>query len=157
MVVDPWTTGSGHVDCTRVLDPGLTFDSSFDNYVEFLHATQPARSRLLFHGAYKSVPATQLNHPNIMVSHLRRGSISVRRTVTNVGGVDAVYNATVVEPSNAAVAVFPSSLRVAAGGTASFLVTFVLKTSKRQSSFQFGSLTWSDGLGHTVRSVLGVK
>ena len=154
--VTPWDTGSGHIDCTKVLDPGLTYDISYDDYVSFLRARDPLKTRLAFKGSsVKRLPAYQLNYPNIVVSFLRKRKVVVKRTVTNVGGADATYSATVVAPSNAGVSVSPASLSIKAGATASFTVTFTVKSRSRK--FEWGSLTWADGNGHSVRSVLGLQ
>ena len=154
--VTPWDTGSGHIDCTKVLDPGLTYDISYADYIAFLRARQPRKTRQAFRGlSFKRLPAYQLNYPNIVVSFLKKSKIVVKRTVTNVGGADTTYSATVVPPGNAAVSVSPTSLSIKAGGTASFTVTFTV--TSRSSKFAWGSLTWADGNGHSVRSVLGLQ
>ena len=154
--VTPWDTGSGHVDCSKVSDPGLTYDISFRDYVNFLYGRQANLARQVYSGrSYKAIPGYQLNCPNIVVSNLRQRIVAVKRTVTNVGGADAVYKATVVAPGNARVTVSPSTLSVKAGGIASYTVTFLVK--KRSRKFAFGSLTWADGNGHSVRSVLGLQ
>ena len=155
LAVTPWDTGSGHVDCTKVLNPGLTYDTTFDDHVNFLYARQPLLARRVYTGNFQGVPSYNLNDPNIVVSFLKGSSVVVTRTVTNVGGADAVYTATVVEPSNVRVVLSTSTLNVAKGSTATFTVTFNVK--RRSRTFAFGSLTWADGNGHVVRSVLGVQ
>ena len=154
--VTPWDTGSGHVDCTRASDPGLTYDISFNDYVNFLYGRQPSLARQVYRGrSYRAIPGYQLNYPNIVVSNLKEWAVTVKRTVKNVGGADAVYKATVVAPGNARVVVTPSTLSVKAGRTASYTVTFLVKLRSR--NFAFGSLTWADRKGHSVRSVLGLQ
>ena len=127
-----------------------------DDYISFPLARQPTKTGKTFkRSGLKRLPAYQLNYPTIVVSFLKKSKVVAKRTVTNVGGADATYFATVVPPGNAAVSVSPASLSVKAGGTASFTVTFTV--TSRSNKFAWGSLTWADGNGHSVRSVLGLQ
>ena len=149
----PWMMGSGQVDGTRLLDPGLTFDTSYSDYVSFLVGQDPGKGRSVF-GAVTGIKGYELNQPNIVVS-LLSGTAVVTRTVTNAGAAAATYQASVTPPSGADVAVQPTSLTLSPGQSGSFTVT--ISMTGKSKGFTFGSLVWRDGQGHAVRCVLGVQ
>ena len=153
--VTAWDIGSGHVNCSAVLSPGLTFDARFDEYVGFLYGRQASDARQVYPGSYTAIPAYRLNYPNIVVSFLRAQSITVSRRVTNVEKRVGVYFPWVTPPKNARVSVRPWVLVVRPGRSATFRVTFTVRS--RSNGFSFGSLTWRDRRGHAVRSVLGLQ
>ena len=156
-VVDPWYYGSGDIgsSASKAMDPGLTYDAAYGDYVSLTRMLYPAISRSVLKGIHLPVRPFQLNHPNIVIAAARAPQIVVKRTVTNVGSAASTYSATVVAPSCCKVNVSPSSFTVAVGAKQLFKVTFKLK--KRSGNFTFGSLMWSDSAGHSVRSVLGVQ
>ena len=153
--VTAWDVGSGHVNCSAVLSPGLTFDTSFNDYVGFLYGRQASDARQVYAGSYSAIPAYELNHPNIVVSFLTARRITVSRRVTNVEKGVGIYLPQVTPPKNARVLVRPRVLVVRPGRTATFRVTFTVRS--RSNEFAFGSLTWRDRRGHAVRSVLGLQ
>ena len=148
-----WDMGSGQVDGSRILDPGLTFDASYEDYKQFLAGQDATRATSTF-GAVTPIKGYELNQPNIVVS-LLTGTVSVTRTVKNVGTASATYQATVVAPSGASVTVSPTSFTVGAGQTTTFTVSFTAQSTSKE--FSFGNLTWTDGSGHSVFCVLGVQ
>ena len=149
----PWEMGSGQVDGTKLLDPGLTFDTSYDDYVRFLAGQDPNKARSMF-GAVAGIKGYELNQPNVVVS-LLSGTAVVSRTVTNVGDMAAAYQVSVTPPSGTAVAVQPALLTLSPGQSGTFTVT--ISMTRMSTDFTFGTLTWSDGNGHSVRCVLGVQ
>jgi hypothetical protein len=66
----------------------------------------------------------------------------------------SVYVASVTNPQGIAVSVNPSTLTVAPGKSATFEVT-ITRTDAEYRTWTFGSLTWADLRGHTVRSPIG--
>src|SRR6185503_6933583 len=62
----------------------------------------------------------------------------------------------VVAPVGITVAVSPASMTLPAGGSASYSVTFT-RTTATLNAYTFGSLTWSDGAGHNVKSPLVIR
>ena len=154
--VNAWSTGSGHVDCTRVLNPGLVYDAGYTDYVNFMYGRYPVQARLQFPGlSYRAVDASNLNYPNMVVSNVLLQRVTVTRKVTSVLNVPSTFVANVVEPPNAKVNVSPPTLTIQPGGSATFTVTFTI--TSRSDNFEFGSLTWTNQAGNKVRSVLGVQ
>ncbi|CAI5502949.1 unnamed protein product [Closterium sp. Naga37s-1] len=156
----PWDMGAGHVNPAGVLDPGLTFDASYTDYLSFLSG-QGGKVSMKSLGLGKAAPkglkaiaGYNLNRPTISVSRLQK-TVTVIRFVRNVAGVSSTYTARVVPPANVKVVVKPLVLVVGAGKTANFTVQFTV--TKASQEFSFGSLFWEDGAGHVVRSVLAVQ
>ncbi|GJP54990.1 hypothetical protein CLOM_g13984 [Closterium sp. NIES-68] len=150
----PFEIGSGHVNPPKVSDPGLTYNLGLGDYLNFLAGQNLTEVQGWKIKAVKAIPAYNLNLPSISVSRLRK-QVVVRRTVTNMGLKTATYRAKVVAPENVRVVVTPSQFTIGVGKSVSFLVAITVVNPT--GSFSFGSLTWEDGAGHAVRSVLAVQ
>jgi subtilisin family serine protease len=147
----PFGAGSGQVQPNKAVDPGLVYDAGFNDYLAFL------KGQGLCCATSAGIPAldaSDLNQPSLSVGDLA-GVQTLHRTVTNVGGSAATYNATLVAPAGFTVNVIPSSFTIPAGGTQSFDVT-ITRTDGPLNTFRFGSLTWSDGT-HSVKSPISVR
>ncbi|CAI5475697.1 unnamed protein product [Closterium sp. Yama58-4] len=154
-VATPWDMGAGHVFPSKVLDPGLTFDARAAAYRNFLAGQSMKRAQKEFPGAtLTAIAPRELNRPSISISRLK-GTLSATRTVTSVLGASATFTATIKPPKGVDVTVSPSKFTIAKDGKVTFTVTF--KVTKTYEDFQFGSLTWADGKGHSVRMVLAVQ
>ena len=151
----PWQRGSGELDGTRLLDPGLVFDASYDDYVSFLAGQDAVQAKALF-GTTNAMKGYELNQPNIIVS-LVNGSVSVQRTVRNVGAVEATYYGTNIPPPGTTVVVDPIAMTVAPHQSANFTINITLTGSIPSKQFTFGNLTWMDGFNHYVYCVIGVQ
>ncbi|GJP35316.1 hypothetical protein CLOM_g19820 [Closterium sp. NIES-68] len=151
----PWDMGAGHVFPPKVLDPGLTYDARKSAYLNFLAGLDMERTQQEYPNEnLKSVPPRELNRPTISITSLK-GTLTVTRTVTNVADSASTYSAKIQKPNGVEVTVKPSSFTVSPGKKVTFVVTF--KVTKTSKSFQFGSLTWVDDKGHSVRSAIAVK
>ncbi|GJP71955.1 hypothetical protein CLOP_g2739 [Closterium sp. NIES-67] len=79
---------------------------------------------------------------------------TVIRTVTNVANTTSTYKVKISAPKEVQVHVSPSRFTIAPGKRLRYKVTVVVK--QRFGMFKFGSLTWVDDKGHSVRSVLAL-
>ena len=145
----PWSQGAGHVDPNKAVDPGLVYDAGKADFVQYQCKVNkalvtPASDCTTFGTLDETY---NLNLPSITVAAVQ-GSVTVRRKVTNVGASTATYNASAAVPGFSSV-VTPSQLTLAPGATASFTVKLTATTAP-SAVWQFGSLTWSDGV-HTVK------
>jgi subtilisin family serine protease len=147
---NPLNAGSGHVRPNLMVNPGLVYDAGFRDYLAFLKGQGLCCSTL----GIPALDASDLNQPSLAVGDLA-GNQTLHRTVTNVGGAAATYNANVVAPAGFTVNVSPSSFTIPVGGTRSFDVT-ITRTDGPLDEYRFGSLTWSDGT-HSVRSPIVVR
>jgi len=159
-VAGPMDYGSGHIRPKHALDPGLVYDASYQDYLLFACASAGSQLDRSFPCPARPPPPYQLNHPSVAV-HGFNGSVTVHRTVTNVGSGEARYTVAVVEPAGVSVKVSPKRLSFArAGEKKAFRITMEAKkgsSSGRVARGQFvaGSYAWSDG-AHVVRSPIVV-
>nr|XP_029123491.1 subtilisin-like protease SBT3.9 [Elaeis guineensis] len=151
-IADPFDYGGGHIDPNRAADPGLIYDIDPKDYFKFFNCTLQTFEMCdtkLQHVSY-------LNLPSISIPNLK-SSLTVWRTVTNVGEVDAVYKAIPEPPPGVQMVVEPSILVFNAVNKAhTFKITFK-PTSKVQGDYTFGSLTWWDGGVHSVKIPIAVR
>jgi len=140
-VADPFDYGGGNINPNRAADPGLIFDIDPSDYKKFFGC---AISRTSASCNETLVPGYHLNLPSISIPDLR-SAITVSRTVTNVGEVDAVYHAAIQSPPGVWMDVEPSVLVF---NSTNKVHTFQVKLSpmwKLQGDYTFGSLTWYKG------------
>ncbi|XP_042420089.1 subtilisin-like protease SBT1.7 [Zingiber officinale] len=167
----PFDFGAGHVDPPKALDPGLVYDITADDYIDFLCALNYTTLQIQIISRRPNVicdgkeiyTVSDLNYPSFSVafktaSGLGGGSPSTTttmrhtRTLTNVG-TPGTYTATVTAPAEVKVTVDPQELNfVSAGERKSYTVSFSA-ASQPSGSAAFGRLQWSDRK-HVVASPL---
>ncbi|KAJ7960219.1 Subtilisin-like protease [Quillaja saponaria] len=156
----PFSYGAGHVQPNSAMDPGLVYDLTVNDYLDFLCSLgyNETQISLFIEGPYKctkKISLTNLNYPSITVPKLS-GSITVKRILKNVGS-PATYRACVLKPTGISVFVEPKILKFSkVGEEKSFNVTLQVKQANTAKNYVFGSLIWSDGK-HNVRSPIVVK
>ncbi|KAL6990590.1 hypothetical protein U1Q18_008707 [Sarracenia purpurea var. burkii] len=152
----PFSYGAGHMRPNRAKDPGLVYDLKVNDYLDFLCAIGYNESRIqLFSKAPYSCPRNasllNFNYPSISVPKLS-GSVTVSRTVKNVGSSSAIYVARLRQPRGVSVSVEPTTLKFdTTGEEKSFKLTFKNRNNAGAGGYVFGELLWSDG-HHYVRS-----
>ncbi|MEX2150064.1 MAG: S8 family serine peptidase [Steroidobacteraceae bacterium] len=138
--------GAGHVQPNAAANPGLVFDSGFNDWLAFLCGTTtgvgPATCAALSGLGY-SLDPSDLNVASIAIGDLP-GEQTVRRRVTNVGGGVATYTPSFTGMAGFNVLINPASLQLAAGQTKEFAITFT-RTTAALGVYTGGQLTWSDG------------
>ncbi|GJM90828.1 hypothetical protein PR202_ga07146 [Eleusine coracana subsp. coracana] len=151
-LADPFDFGGGHVNPDKAADPGLVYDVDARDFTKFFNCTLGAQDDCKDYNG----KLYQLNLPSIAVSDLK-GSITVSRTVTNVGPPDATYRVVVEAPAGVDMSVEPSVIRFNGGRkTAKYQVTFRAKQWV-QGGYTFGSLTWLDDNTHSVRIPVAIR
>jgi subtilisin family serine protease len=149
--------GAGHVQPNSALDPGLVYDSGWNDWLAFICATQPqgldATCNALWSAGY-SRDASDFNSPSIAIGDLA-GVQTVTRRLTNVSGAPLTVNSSVTGMGGFTVSVTPTSLTLAPGETKSFEVAF-LRTTAALNAYTGGQLYWTGG-GYTVRSPIVVR
>lgn len=147
----PWSQGAGFIDPNKANDPGLVYDMGKADYVQYQCLTQrtlvPAADCTTFGTLDRTY---NLNLPSITLGTMT-GTTTVRRSVTNVGSGPATYTSSVAMSGGIILRVVPDTLTLAPGQTASFTVTVTPGASTPRFTWQYGSLTWTDGT-HVVRS-----
>ncbi|GJP54837.1 hypothetical protein CLOM_g13866, partial [Closterium sp. NIES-68] len=156
-VATPWDYGSGQVDPSRILNPGLTLTSGFNDYVNFLASRNFKQTKHAFPGL-KGIRARKpwnLNRPTIAISRLTMQGRKIVRTVRNVFDQPSTYMVQVRAPSNVQVRVSPSQFTVGPGEVQR--ITVVIKAKKVLRKFVFGSVSLADEHGHTVYMPLALR
>ena len=157
---DPFDFGAGHIRPNPAVDPGLTYDATFLNYVAFLCGTGELAASTCTNAppngfGIQTIDPSDLNLPSIGIGSLA-GVQTVSRTVKNVGAA-GTYTVSVDAPAGVDVSVDPTTLVLGAGETASYTVTFTSTNAAVVDQWAFGSLTWADGAAHSVRSPIAVR
>lgn len=163
----PFAFGSGHVNPKCASDPGLIYDITSEDYLNYLcslnyNSTQIA---LLSRGNFTCpnnafLQPGDLNYPSFAVlldQNASNTSVTYKRTVTNVGTPMSTYVVQVDEPNGVSVTVEPKCLKFKnLGEKLSYNVRFnALRRTKSSSNFSFGSLVWMSEF-YTVRSPIAV-
>ena len=140
-----FSQGAGHVVPNSAADPGLVFDSGFNEWLAFLCGTGQLTAS--YCPSIKIDPS-DLNVPSIAIGDMA-GVQTVKRTLTNVGGKETYtfsYSGLVgidVTPSAA-------GFTVNAGVAQPFSVTFTRNTATL-GAYVGGYITWTGDKGHVVR------
>ncbi|MQM00148.1 hypothetical protein Taro_032877, partial [Colocasia esculenta] len=151
-IADPFDFGGGNIDPEKAADPGLIYDINPSDYLKY---------KCMWDGEGKACRRPQrdmyhLNLPSIAIPNLK-SSVTVSRTVTNVGAAKSTYKAIVESPPGIDMEVTPSVLEFDSETSVrkSFQIKFIA-THKMQGAYLFGSLTWVDGV-HSVRIPIAIR
>ena len=160
----PFAYGSGHVNPNRAMDPGLVYDATTEDYLNFLCARgyNDTLIRLFSQKPY-SCPDTfsivDFNYPSIAVPNIQARKVTITRTVTNVGS-PGTYKVRVRQPFGVFVTVKPSVLEFkTTGEKKTFQVIITPNFAELRGTkpgYVFGDMIWSDGK-HSVRSPIAVN
>ncbi|XP_031284874.1 LOW QUALITY PROTEIN: subtilisin-like protease SBT3.8 [Pistacia vera] len=160
-IANPFDIGGGIVNPNEAADPGLVYDMSTADYMLYLCATGYNNSAISWLAGQATIcPSIKpsildVNVPSITIPNLR-DSVTLTRTVTNVGASQIAYTAVIEPPFGIKVSVTPQVLHFKpTAKKISYQVT-VFTSHKVNTGFYFGSLTWTDGV-HAVRIPLSVR
>lgn len=171
---NPFVHGAGHVDPNRAADPGLVYDLETSDYIAFLCTIGYDSRRIsVFTKEGSSVDCNavglstpgNLNYPSFsVVFYGSDGVVKYKRTVKNVGKeTDAVYEVKVTAPPGVEVSVSPSKLVFSEKeDKLSYEATFKSSVNALgleivgSAKSSFGSIEWTDGGSHHVRSPVAV-
>ncbi|PON69945.1 Peptidase S8, subtilisin-related [Parasponia andersonii] len=154
--------GSGLLNPTKAVDPGLVYDASDKDYVEFLCKQGFNTTLLRLVTGNKSVRKStkpgrgwDLNYPSFMLAAQDGHKISGNfvRIVTNVGSPNSTYHVSIDKPDFVDVKVDPSVLIFATLGEEKSFVVSVNGPNISQVPIISCSVTWEDGV-HLVRAPL---
>ena len=155
----PLAYGAGHMQPNQAADPGLVYDLTVNDYLDFLCALGYNQTMLkaFSDNPYKcpaSVSILDFNYPSITVPNLS-GSVTLTRRVKNVG-FPGIYAAHISQPTGVSVTVEPSILKFSRiGEEKKFKVTLKANTNAEAKDYVFGQLIWTDDKHH-VRSPIVV-
>ncbi|MFP5392715.1 MAG: S8 family peptidase [Gammaproteobacteria bacterium] len=149
----PWGQGAGHIAPSSAAQPGLVYDAGILDYARFLCGQNADVFDAETCAATGTIQAHNLNLASITAANVL-GTLTLTRTVTNVGPATATYNVNASLPGFT-VAVQPLSLTIAPGAKATYKVTLT-RTSAPLDTWSYGSLVWSNG-STQVRSPLTAR
>ncbi|XP_031132005.1 subtilisin-like protease SBT2.4 [Ipomoea triloba] len=155
----PFGFGSGLVNPSRALDPGLVFSAGFKDYIGFLCSLPNIDPEVvktatggICGGIFFEHPS-DLNLPSVTISALA-GSRLVHRRVLNVASKPESYLCAVLPPKGVAVDIQPSWFRIPPQGTQDLQIRF--NVSLPSNDFCFGEVTCTGSLNHIMRIPLSV-
>ena len=152
----PLDFGSGHVTPAPAFDPGLVYDSDPVDWISYGCAVgqfQLIDSEIC--GLVPSIDPSDFNSPSIAIAALP-GSQTITRTVTNVSGNASKYTASIQAPPGTTVKASTTGFHSLPRRSQSYSLT-ITRTSAPLNAWTFGSITWTDNKGHSVRSPIAVK
>ncbi|CAK7351499.1 unnamed protein product [Dovyalis caffra] len=152
--------GAGLVYPARAIDPGLVLSSEFEDYISFLcslpgidwSAIKAATGEWCNRTLSYPVPAN-LNLPSVTISALRN-SLTVKRSLKNVGSRSETYSCSVLSPNGTIVNLSPTRFRVAPQGIQVIEIQF--RVVQAVGEFSFGEIVLTGSLTHIVRLPLSV-
>ncbi|CAA7022226.1 unnamed protein product [Microthlaspi erraticum] len=149
----PFDYGSGHVNPSAALDPGLIFDAGYEDYIGFLCTTPGISAHEIRN--YTNTPCnfnmkhpSNFNAPSIAISHLV-GTQTITRRVTNVAEVEETYTITARMQPSIAIEVNPPAMTLRPGAARSFSVTLTVRSVS--GVYSFGEVKLKGSRGHKVR------
>ncbi|XP_076882789.1 subtilisin-like protease SBT5.4 [Bidens hawaiensis] len=158
----PFSRGAGHIDPNRAMDPGLVYNLTANDYLDFLctRGYNNAMIRKFSDQPYECPKKNNIldfNYPSITV-HQLNGTVTVTRRLTNVGP-PGKYTVSVKSPVGISVDVKPSTLAFGKKGEEQkFELTMKeVDDTSQISDHVFGELTWSNGKQYHVKSPIVVS
>lgn len=154
----PFDMGSGFVNATAALNPGLIFDSSYDEYMSFLcgiNGSAPVVQNYTGQDClvYNStINGPDLNLPSITIARLDQ-SRTVQRSVTNIAD-NEMYSVGWSPPYGVSAKVSPSHFYIASGEKQ--VLTIVLNATVNNSVASFGRIGLFGSKGHVLNIPLSV-
>nr|XP_023925087.1 CO(2)-response secreted protease-like [Quercus suber] len=158
-IATPYDYGAGEVTTSGPLQPGLVYETSTTDYLNYLCYLGLDIDGIK--AIAKTIPndfacpknsnsdyVSNINYPSIAISKFDgTASKNISRTVTNVGGDGkTVYAASVDAPSGIVVKVIPDQLTFTKNNEKlSYQMIFSSSTATSLKEDVFGSITWTNG------------
>ncbi|XP_021713649.1 subtilisin-like protease SBT2.3 [Chenopodium quinoa] len=153
----PFDMGNGFVNATAALDPGLIFDSTYDDLVSFLCGINGSAPVVLNYtgqtcDGIPTMIGSDLNLPSITIGTLNQ-TRDVNRTVLNVG-VNETFRVGWSAPYGVSMKVEPTHFVIAAGEKQ--VLTVSLNATMNSTAASYGRIGLFGDQGHTINIPLSV-
>ncbi|KAK2359067.1 subtilisin protease SBT2.5 [Trifolium repens] len=154
----PFEYGAGIVNPSRAIDPGLVLSTDYVDFISFLCSLPniDADRITTVTGEPCKSPfdhPSNLNLPSVTISALK-GSVYVRRTVTNVGNSTETYLGSVLAPNGTTVNLNPNWFTISPQGTQDLDIQ--INVVQPMEDFRFGEIVLTGSMNHIVRITLAV-
>ncbi|MCY7403534.1 MAG: S8 family serine peptidase [Cryobacterium sp.] len=146
-VTDPLTQGAGHVDPTKMFEPGLLYLNDTEAWYSYIQ------------GIGYDVGVDPVDPSNLNLASIAIGSLTAPETITRtVTSTEAgTFTAQPVTVPGIDAVVSPATLSFgAAGESASYTVTFT-RTDAPLDTFSTGTLNWVSDSGTVVHSPVAIQ
>ncbi|KAL2346226.1 hypothetical protein Fmac_000226 [Flemingia macrophylla] len=162
-VATPYDYGAGEITTSEPLQPGLVYETSTIDYLNFLCyvglnitsvkvISRTVPDNFSCPKDSSSDLISNINYPSIAVNFTGKGIVNVSRTVTNVGEEDeTIYSSIVNAPSGIKVTLTPDKLQFTKSTKKLSYQVIFSSTLISLKEDLFGSITWSNSK-YTVRS-----
>ncbi|KAL9996002.1 putative tripeptidyl-peptidase II [Helianthus debilis subsp. tardiflorus] len=152
----PFDMGSGFVNATAALDPGLILDIGYEDYKSFLCGINGSEPVVLNYTGTNCGPTkvngADLNLPSITIANLN-WTRTVQRTVTNIGGNES-YSVGWSAPYGVSMKVTPSHFFIANGEKQ--VLNVLLNSTMNSSVASFGRIGLFGDKSHALNIHLSV-
>ncbi|KAG5029618.1 hypothetical protein JHK87_013132 [Glycine soja] len=148
----PFDMGSGFVNATAALNPGLLFDSSYDDYMSFLCGINGSTPTVLNYTGqncwtYNStLYGPDLNLPSITIARLNQSRV-VQRIIQNIAG-NETYNVGWSAPYGTSMKVSPNYFSLASGER--LVLSVIFNVTNNSSAASYGRIGLYGNQGHVV-------
>ncbi|GAB4829467.1 hypothetical protein Ancab_019139 [Ancistrocladus abbreviatus] len=154
----PFDMGNGFVNATAALDPGLIFDTSYNDYVSVLCGINGSAAVVLNYTSQNCGASTMtgidLNSPSITISKLNQTRL-VQRTVTSITSVNETYSVGWSAPYGVALKVAPTHFFITTGQVQVLNITF--NATMNDTAPSFGRIGLCGDQGHIVNIPVSVN
>ncbi|KAF5954465.1 hypothetical protein HYC85_007321 [Camellia sinensis] len=146
LLANIFATGSGHVNPSRAINPGLVYDLEPNDYIPYLCGLNYTDQDIYF-------------ITTVMIQTLTKHHPAYTRTMTNVGEAKSSYDSVIVAPLGVKMTLNTTRLEFSkVNQKITYQVTFSRVTTNGDASFIHGFLTWkSTNNIQLVRSPISVK
>ncbi|XP_028233002.1 subtilisin-like protease SBT2.2 isoform X2 [Glycine soja] len=154
----PFDMGSGFVNATAALNPGLLFDSSYDDYMSFLCGINGSTPTVLNYTGqncwtYNStLYGPDLNLPSITIARLNQSRV-VQRIIQNIAG-NETYNVGWSAPYGTSMKVSPNYFSLASGER--LVLSVIFNVTNNSSAASYGRIGLYGNQGHVVNIPVAV-
>ncbi|XP_052203347.1 subtilisin-like protease SBT2.3 [Diospyros lotus] len=152
----PFDMGSGFVNATAALDPGLIFNLYYDDYMSFLCGINGSAPVVLNYTgqscAVSNMSGVDLNLPSITIAKLNQARL-VQRTITNIASNES-YSVGWSTPYGVSMKVAPVRFSIAAGERLVLNISFVATMNNTTASY--GRIGLFGHQGHVLNIPLSV-
>ncbi|KAL8108567.1 subtilisin-like protease SBT2.3 [Apium graveolens] len=146
----PFDMGSGFVNATAALNPGLIFDLAYDDYMSFLCSINGSSPVVLNYTGLScntsTISGADLNLPSITIAKLNQ-SRTVQRTVMNIA-TNETYRVGWTAPLGASLMAEPMHFFIASGEKQ--VLTISINATANSPVVSFGKIGVFGDKGHTI-------